>query len=527
MHVVPAPVPVLAVASRPRPASSVLPSDPAVCYRALQARDARFDGLFFVGVRTTGIYCRPVCRARTPRPTSCTFFPAAAAAERAGFRPCLLCRPETAPGTTDDGSLERALLAHLRAGAPQGKTLAALTAGTGYSGRQLRRLLRGRFGVGPVEIVQTERLLFAKRLLQETALPVIEVARSAGFRSLRRFNALFRERYRLTPTRLRKAMNKTPPGDGHTPSDFLSLRLTYRPPLAWSELLGYLARRAVPGVETVTPDDQGTAVYARSVALGEHVGVVCVRRRPDGESLNVEVPAQLSPVLPEILTRLRRLFDLDANPGIIAEHLAGAGDERLAVSVHRRPGLRVPGAWDPFELALRAILGQQVSVTAATTLAGRVARRFGRPLPMGSASPATWPVGGAIAHLAPDARSLAAADPGDLAALGLTRARAEAVVALARATVAGALDFPAGTTTHAQAVAALKTIRGVGEWTAQYVALRALRFPDAFPDGDLGLRKALAGPGEPPVSTVVLRAHAERWRPWRAYAVLHLWESLG
>ena len=493
--------------------TTLLP-EPAVCYRALQARDARFDGLFFVGVRTTGIYCRPVCRARTPRPESCRFFPAAAAAEGAGFRPCLLCRPETAPGADDDGSLARALLAHLRAGAPAGKSVAALTAGTGYSGRQLRRLLRERFGVGPVEIVQTERLLFAKRLLQETRLPVIDVARSAGFGSLRRFNALFRTRYGLAPTGLRRENMKTMKTHA-TPTDVLTLRLAFRPPLAWGNLLGYLARRAVPGAEVVVPG----ASYAWTVALGGTTGWLRVSRADDGtaSALNVEVPAHLSPVLPETLARVRRLFDLDANPTVVDAHLAGAGDPFLAGCVAARPGLRVPGTWEPFDLALRAILGQQISVAAATTLASRVAARFGRPL--------DEPAPAGLTRFAPDARTLAAADPAELAALGLTKVRARAVVGLAQAAEAGALRFPAGTT-HDAAVAALKELRGIGEWTAQYVALRALRFPDAFPDGDLGLRKALVPAGESPVSAAELRVRAERWRPWRAYAVIHLWESL-
>lgn len=471
-----------------------------VCYRALIARDGRFDGLFFVGVKSTRIYCRPVCTARPPRAVSCTFFPAAASAEQAGFRPCLRCRPELAPG---DSSLERALYAHVQARSLYGEPLETVAAGAGYSPRQLRRVLLQHYGVTPVEIGQTQRLLFAKKLLQETTLPVIDVAASAGFGSLRRFNALFASRYRLSPTGLRRQSRESAVGHGNT----LSLRLAFRPPLAWDCLLNYLARRATPGVEAVSD-----GAYCRSVITANGtVGWVRVTRPKTGDYLRVEAPAHLASALPDILPRVRNLFDLDANPTVIDSHLAG--DPRLAPLIQAHPGLRTPGAWDPFELALRAILGQQVSVAGATTLAGRLAKRFGRPV--------ETPFAG-VTHLAVAPADLTAANLVDIAGIGIPASRARTI----QATSPGVLDLPRRSNA-ADAVAALRQIPGIGEWTAQYVAMRALRFPDAFPDADLGLRKALTDSQHAPYipARAVLRL-AESWRPWRAYAAIHLWQSL-
>ncbi len=478
------------------------------CYQALRARDARFDGRFYVGVKTTGIYCRPICPARTPRASSCVFVTTAAAAERAGFRPCLRCRPELAPANPHPAALEQALFAAIRARGAHGDSVDQLARRTGFSARQLRRLTVRAFGVTPVEIIQTERLLFAKKLLQETALPMMDVALSAGFGSLRRFNASFLARYRMPPTALRRQspIRQQPPQ-----ADGLTLRLAYRPPLAWRELLDYLAKRAVPGVESVLRDANS---YARTVHLGEKTGWVIVRPLPGEHALEVQTPAVLADALWSVLVRLRALLDLDANPLCIDE-LLGA-DPLLAGSVRRHPGLRVPGAWDPFELAVRAVLGQQISVAGASTLAARLAARFGVPI----ATP--FP---ALNRLAPTAAALAAAAPEDLTALGLTRARTHTLRDLAAAAVRGELAFrPAD---RVEDVAkSLRRIRGIGEWTAQYVAMRALRFPDAFPAGDLGLRKALAPPGGKPVPESALLARSQPWRPWRAYAALHLWQTL-
>ena len=489
-------------------------------YQALAARDTRFDGLFFVGVKTTGIYCRPVCGARTPRRDSCVFLDTAAAAERAGFRPCLRCRPELAPAAVNPHgapSLEHALFATVRARVAAGASASDLVAATGFSNRQLRRLLGRAFGVTPVEIVQTERLLFAKKLLQETRLPMIDVAFGAGFRSLRRFNALFRSRYGLAPSALRRAGQVVPRrnGDGlAVPADALTLRLAYRPPLAWREFLHYLVRRVVPGVEWA---GAASGVYGRTVSLGGKVGWVLVQQATRGENaLHVHAPPALSDVLWPLLSRLRGVFDLDADPARIDAALGT--DPFLAVSVRDHPGLRVPGGWDTFELAVRAVLGQQISVAGATTLAGRLASRFGAAVETPFA---------ALGRLAPTPERLAEAPVEEIAALGIARARAETLRALATAATGGELDFRPGTDIAA-AVAALRRVRGIGEWTAQYVAMRALRFPDAFPSADLGLRKALTPSGQTSyLGEKHILARAEVWRPWRAYAAVRLWHGLG
>ena len=478
--------------------------EPTSCYRALSARDPRFDGVFFVGVTTTGIYCRPVCRARLPGADRCRFFPSAAAAEAAGFRPCLRCRPERAPGRSvvdATARVARGAAALIAAGVLNDGSLEDLAARLHTSPRQLRRAVRREYGAGPVELAQTHRLLLAKRLLTDSELPIAAVAFASGFASLRRFNALFRARYRMSPTQLRRSR----PGHGAPTPDVFRLALDYRPPLDWEALLAYLGARAVPGVEVV----EG-GCYLRTVALGEHRGWVAVTPALGAaNALQVEASLSLAPALMPLLARLRTLFDLDAEPEAIATHLAA--DPRLAPRVRRRPGLRVPGALDGFELALRAVLGQQVSVRAATTLAGHVADAFGEPAETPHPALGRFPV---------SAARLAEAAPEQIAALGVTRARAACIVALARAVADGSLRLEPGADVE-ETLARLQALPGIGPWTAQYVALRALHWPDAFPDGDLGLRRALGG-----LTPAALRQVAEAWRPWRAYAALHLWQSL-
>jgi AraC family transcriptional regulator of adaptative response / DNA-3-methyladenine glycosylase II len=477
------------------------------CYHALAARDARFDGRFFVAVKSTGIYCRPICSARTPRESSCLFVETAAAAENAGFRPCLRCRPELAP-SSPTVSLEEALYAAIRARALEGDSVGEIASHAGFSERQLRRLMVRAFGVSPVRIMQTERLLFAKRLLQETALSSTEVALSSGFGSVRRFNALFSSRYSLSPTALRRQRGVEPAPDH---ADTLRLRLAYRPPFAWRELLGYLSRRTVPGVEFV---DLNRAFYTRTVAFRGKTGWLRVAASSSGDWLEVTLPASLAEVLWPILARLRALFDLDANP-LHVEALLRA-DPLLASSIERHSGLRVPGSWDTFELAVRAVLGQQISVAGASTLAARLAAKFGQLVE----TPFTY-----LHRMAPAARSLANVEPEEIAKIGLPRARAVTLRDLALAAESGQLTFGPVATID-EVVAALRRIRGIGEWTAQYIAMRALRFPDAFPAADLGIRKALALPGEPMPSEKQVIARAAEWRPWRAYATLHLWQTL-
>ena len=476
--------------------------DHEVCYRALVARDTRFDGVFFVGVRTTGIYCRPVCTAKTPGRQSCRFFASAALAEQAGFRPCLRCRPELAPGNAPVDSqrtIARAAAARIEGGAlANGGSLETLAASFGLSSRQLRRSVRKELGVSPIQLAQTGRLLLAKRLIAETQLPLVQVALASGFESVRRFNALFRSHYRLTPSALRRAAPLP------AAADCLRLVLAYRPPLAWHALLRFLAARAIPGVERITD-----VAYQRTVTVGEHRGWLSVSPVADRHLLAVELSTALAAALPTILLRLRNLFDLDARLDIVAGHLAV--DPLLAALVERQPGLRVPGAFDPFELGLRAILGQQVSVRGASTLAGRVAQQFGEPIQTPLPD---------LNRITPTADAIAGARSTTLAACGLPRARAETLRNLACVVVRREIDLEPGANAG-EIVARLMELKGIGPWTAQYIAMRALRWPDAFPAGDLGLIKASRLKSGP-----ALEKAAERWRPWRAYAAQHLWESL-
>jgi AraC family transcriptional regulator of adaptative response / DNA-3-methyladenine glycosylase II len=465
------------------------------CYQALASRDARFDGRFYVGVSSTHIYCRVVCPARTPRRDHCTFFPSAAAAERAGYRPCLRCRPELAPGNIYVDTVSR-LAAEAASRIEDGILTAAgvdgLAAGLGITARHLRRVVVQEFGVTPIELAQTHRLLLAKRLLTDTDLPVIEVAYASGFASLRRFNALFKERYRLNPTGLRKGQ----PHQGA--QQLLVCDLAYRPPLDWPPLLGFLAARAIAGVEWIDGPR-----YRRTVAFGEHRGWIAIEPVAERAIVRVAVAPALAPVLPQVLAAVKRLCDLLAPPQQIAAQLGP-----LAAA---HPGLRVPGAFDGFEVGVRAILGQQVSVKAASTLAARFAAAFGAPISTPHPE---------LCVLAPAAERVAAALPEEITALGITRGRAEAILALARSVAAREIVLEPGVDVDG-VIARLQNLPGIGEWTAQYIALRALAWPDAFPHGDLGIRRAL---GETDPHRVLARSEA--WRPWRAYAAMHLWKSL-
>lgn len=469
--------------------------DTEQCYQALLTHDARFDGVFFVGVSTTRIYCRTVCTARTPRPDRCTFYPSAAAAERAGFRPCLRCRPELAPGSArlDAGDrLAGEAAARIEGGALTEGGAAGLAQEMGISERHLRRVIAREFGVSPVQLAQTQRLLLAKRLLSDTDLSVGAVAFASGFSSLRRFNALFRERYRLSPTDLRRSRPSGPP------PETLACEVAYRPPLDWDDLLAFLVSRASRGIEAL----DGRR-YLRTVQMGESRGWITVEPVPERPALRVTLAAGLAPALRPTLARVRRLFDLQANPLPIAAHLGPLADAR--------PGLRVPGAFDGFEMAVRAVLGQQVTVRAASTLAGRFAAAFGEPVATPLAS---------LTHLPPTPARVAAARPEDLVALGILATRAHSILALARAVTSGEISLEPGGDAE-ETMTRLKALPGIGEWTAQYVAMRALAWPDAFPHMDLGIRKALDG-----AAPKRLLETAERWRPWRAYAAMHLWKSL-
>ena len=490
--------------------------DDGACYRALRARDARFDGVFYVGVRTTGIYCRPVCPARTPAEARCAFFAHAAEAERAGFRACFRCRPELSPGLGQIDAVPRLAqraATKIHAGFLNERSVADLAAELGVTSRHLCRAVESEMGVSPVELGQTRRLALAKQLLQDTTLPLADVAFSAGFGSVRRFNALFQERFGRPPTAVRRDHGAKAGGD------FITLRMGYRAPFDWDALLAFLAARAIPGVERV-----GAGRYARTVAWGEHAGWLSVTRDEGARSVIARVSLSLAPRLTGITSRLRSLFDLDAQPDVIEGQLGG--DELLAPLVAKRPGLRVPGAFDGFEIAVRAVLGQQVSVRGATTLSGRLASRFGRPIESGVVSPAGCPDTGAapgaegLTHTFPGPEALARAGAEALRTIGLPGARAHAIAELARAVDEGRVDLSDGADPTAT-LRELLELPGIGPWTAHYVGMRALRWPDAFPAGDLAVRKALG------VETA--RAAEERakpWRPWRAYAAMHLWASL-
>lgn len=470
------------------------------CYTALQARDARFDGVFFTAVKTTGIYCRPVCPARTPARSSCDFYRTASAAEIAGFRPCLRCRPELAPGVQSN-SLAEALLRRLQDHAVEGTKLEDLDQDLGLSSRQVRRILETEFGVTPLQVVQTQRLLLAKQLLQETQQPISEIALAAGFRSLRNFNTLFQERYHMAPSACRRAGAKVTSGEG------IRLRLAYRSPLAWDVLMDYFRSRLVPGVEEIEGRE-----YRRTVALGNSVGWMRVWPHETEPVLIVEVSPSLTRQLGAVQARVRRMFDLDARPDAIREVLGA--DPLLAPVFEKFPGLRVGGAWDTFELAVRAVLGQQITVAAATTLSGRLAARVGSKIETPFAN---------LHRLAVTAEVLEKLTVDDLCSLGLVSARAAALLSLAASALKGGLEFSPGLD-HEEAVARLVKLPGIGPWTAHYIAMRALRFPDAFPAADLGLRKAVGNGELAPAKEVELRSQA--WRPWRAYAAAALWKSL-
>jgi AraC family transcriptional regulator of adaptative response / DNA-3-methyladenine glycosylase II len=508
-------------------------NDHAALYSALASRDPRFDGVFFVGVTSTGVYCRPICTARTPRASNCRFFESAAAAEKASFRPCLRCRPELAPGRApvDDAQRIAALVAdRIEEGLlDDGSSLERIASHFGWSSRQIRRIVRKELGVSPMELVLTRRLLLAKQLLTETELSMSEVAFASGFSSVRRFNDAFAERYGMPPTRLRKAAShngrrgaSSDSESGDAPRavsraraeatsfprpdvgarDTLTLQLSYRAPFDWNGTLGFLAARAMKGVEAV--DD---AAYLRTVQLGGRTGWIRVRNESEKRALLVELTRPLTPALPVLLGRLRNLFDLTARPDMIAARLAQ--DELLGAAVRRNPGLRVPGAFDGFELAVRAILGQQITVKGASTLAGRFAAAFGDSID--TPHPA-------LSNLSPSAERVAGASVDEVAALGIVGARARSIIYLAREVASGKVKLEAGADAAAT-IEQLVAIPGIGRWTAHYIAMRALRWPDAFPKEDVVLRKRLGG-----VTATRADELSQSWRPWRSYATLHLWQ---
>ena len=472
--------------------------DANACFRAVRARDRRFDGRFFVAISSTHIYCRPICPARPAKRANMHFYTSAAAAERAGFRPCLRCRPERAPGLASVDAVSRlvgAAMAGIEEHALSSARVGELAASLGVSDRHLRRVTESELGVSPIELAQTQRLLLAKRLLGETRLSQTEIAFASGFGSVRRFNALFKSRYGLSPRALR--------GSGHT-AEGLHCQLEFRPPFAWRSLLAYLQLRAIPGVEMADATH-----YRRTVALDGHTGWIAVSQGKRDNALNVEISPSLTPVIGAVIARVKRLFDLGAVPDAVSAVLL---QEPLLTDVVRRiPGLRVAGAFDGFELAVRAILGQQVSVKGATTLAGRWAQAFGTPI----ATP--YPM---LNRLTPSALEMAEVSADQIAALGIVGARARCLSILAPAVLEKKIALTFAPNVEEQ-IEALMRLPGIGPWTAQYIAMRALHWPDAFPSGDLMLLRAANA------NQKQLKKLAESWRPWRAYATHYLWQTLG
>ena len=537
-----APVVAEEMAERLSPATPALQGDG--CYLAMKAHDARFDGSFFTAVTSTGIYCRPVCRVKLPKRENCVFFRHAAQAEARGFRPCLRCRPELAPRalnwSTEDASrmlAQQALRlidepdawsAHRAGmGGIGGPGTADVAARLGISDRHLRRIFEAQFGVSPLQYLQTRRLLVAKQLIADTRLPMTQVALASGFASVRRFNASFVGHYGLNPSAMRRvgvlpdkvgkngnASKVAASGRALLPPDHaIDLRLGFRPPYDSAVMLAFFARRALAGVEVATMSDasgaHGTVVsLARTLRIDQagctHAGWLHMRFDPAREQLLLRVSESLASVLPTVISRVRAMLDLDADPIAI--------NATLQASFPSANGLRVPGTPDGFELAVRAVLGQQITVAAARTIGSRLVEAFGEPIETPHAG---------LNRLFPTPTALADASGDALGRLGIVRQRQGALQALAREVVAGRLALHPGADVL-PTLAALQALPGIGDWTAQYIAMRALRWPDAWPAGDIALQKAL-GVGS---ARAAIEASAA-WRPWRSYAVLRCWQGAG
>ncbi|MEM7225861.1 MAG: AlkA N-terminal domain-containing protein [Pseudomonadota bacterium] len=476
---------------------TALAEDCTPYYEALTSRDPRFDGRFFVAVRTTGIYCRPICPAPNPKAQNCAYYRSAAEAERDGYRPCKRCRPETAPNSAawngTSASVRRALDL-IAEGALNEGSVDALAGRLGLGERHLRRLFERHIGASPLEVAATQRLHLARQLLVQTRLPMTEVAIASGYASLRRFNAAFKATYGGPPSSLRPAKGRGASAATQAP---ITLMLGYQPPYDWEAMLGFLRSRAIPGLEACDE-----ASYRRAFQVMGRPGSVRVTNDPKRRALLAQLEIDGVVSLLPIVARLRALFDLDMAPASCLETLSG--DPHLAPLVATAPGLRVPGCWDPFELLVRAILGQQVTVAAARTLAGRLIARCG-------GAPGQFPAPDAVANA-------------NLDGIGMPGRRIETLQTLAKAVAEGRIDLDPGSNPE-RLEADLLATPGIGKWTVGYVRLRALKDPDAFPRADIALLRAAQGLGFAETHRELERA-AERWRPWRATAVLHLWRSL-
>lgn len=486
----------------------MLTENKEACYEAFKSKDTRFDGRLFAGVSSTGIYCRPVCRAKLPKFENMTFFATAAEAEQAGYRPCLLCRPELAPGNSlvDASSvLARKAARLLEENCGNGQSLEYLAEKLGCTGRHLRRVFMEEYHVSPVRYLQTCRLLLAKNLLTDTDLTVLEVAMAAGFGSLRRLNDLFQKEYKLSPTALRKKA-----ANGKKQQGEITVGLGYRPPYRWEEMLDFLTARAIPGVEQI---EKGT--YLRTVRLTDKRGTPCsgwirVAHSPQKNRLDVTLSDTLIPVLSQVLARIRRLFDLYCDPDVIYETLQSMNELRPCLCML---GRRLPGCFEPFEMAVRAILGQQITVKAASTLAGRIVEEMGEPVDTGVEG---------LTHTFPTVEDIADLGEGiqeRLGVLGVISARSSCILTLANALLKGEIVLDQSADPE-QEMKKLCAIRGIGSWTAQYIAMRTMGWPDAFLETDIGVKHALPG-----LTPKEMLAMAEQWRPWRSYAVINLWNA--
>ena len=478
-------------------------------YAAFKAKDARFDGRFFVGISSTGIYCRPVCRARQPKPENCTFYPTAAEAEQAGYRPCLLCRPELAPGgsiTDATANLVYRAARTLEENCGTGQNLEEIADRLGCTDRHLRRVFTAEYHVSPVQYLQTCRLLLVKNLLTDTDLTVLEVAMAAGFGSLRRFNDLFKKQYQLSPTALRKSASGRKKHDSN-----VTLALGYRPPYRWQEMLDFLAARAITGVEVVENGEYARTAHFTTTE-GKHVyGWVRVKHRALKHALAVTASETLLPVLPQVLARVRHLFDLYCAPDEVYETLRVMNDIRPGLCVL---GTRVPGCFDAFEMAARAVLGQQITVKAASTLAARIVGAYGTPVQTGIEG---------LTHVFPSPEDILALEgtiESHLGPLGVIASRSKTIRELAQAFVQEKIGFDLCSQPEEE-IKKLMAIHGIGNWTAQYIAMRTMEWPDAFLETDVGVKKALQ-----PHTPKELLKMSEAWRPWRSYATVNLWNAL-
>lgn len=480
--------------------------DRRVCDRARLARDARFDGLFFVGVLSTGIYCRPICPARPPKPENVVYFPTAAAAADAGLRPCLRCRPEAAPGSpawnaTSD-RVSRAMLL-IREGALDEGNLEDLALTLGVGSRHLRRVFQVQLGASPKTLATTQKILFAKKLLDETRLSITDIAFASGFGSIRRFNAGFTKVYGKTPSAMRGRVESCST-DRAAPFQ-CTLSLSYRPPFDWARMLGFFEARAIPGVEWVNH-----GAYHRTIRLNDTTGTICVTHAARAHALQLTMALSDNRDLMVVVERVRRMFDLDANLGAIHEVLTM--DPLLKKIVKKHQGLRLPGTWDPFEIAVRAVVGQQISVKGARTLAGRIAAMTGPQCDVPGQLP--------LSVFFPTAQELTSQN---LDGIGMPAKRIATIKALSRLVADRGLHVFANAPID-EFTARVTRIPGIGDWTAHYIAMRAWGEPDAFPAGDLGILRALQQ-GERRLTPKQVRERAENWRPWRAYAAIHLWHA--